>query len=235
LPRRRGTSRIPDEVSSGTMLELRSPHDDFRFRAHRVDARGARRGAIVVIQEIFGVTEHIRERCDAFAAAGYDAIAPSLFDRVAPGFVVPEDSDGIEKGRAAVAATPWPQVAADVQAAIAAVEPPVFVTGYCWGGAVTWLAAARCSGLTAASAFYGRLINMLLDEVPAVPIILHYGARDASIPPAAVDEVRARHPRIPVYLYDAGHGFCRKGSGDYEAASCALATERTLAFFAQPA
>lgn len=215
------------------MVELRSSHDGFHFDAHRVDATAPRRGSVVVVQEIFGVTDHVRERCDAFAAAGYDALAPSLFDRVERGFLVGLDAEGMQRGRAAVAASPWPQVVADVQAAIDALAPPVFITGFCYGGAVTWLAAARCTGLTAASAFYGRMINQLLDEPPRVPILLHYGARDASIPPAAVDEVRARYPEIPVHLYDAGHGFCRQGSADYDAASCTLATERTLAHFAR--
>jgi carboxymethylenebutenolidase len=214
------------------VIELVSTHDRFRFGAHHVPARGARRGAVVVIQEIFGVSDHVRERCDAFAAAGYDALAPSIFDRIEPGFQAPLDAAGFDKGRAAVTASPWPQVAGDVQAAIAALAPPVFITGFCYGGAVTWLAAARCTGLTAASAFYGRMINALLDDTPRVPIVLHYGSRDPSITPAMIDEVRARHPAVPVHLYDAGHGFCRQGSADHDAASCALATERTLAFFA---
>lgn len=217
-----------------TAIELRSAHDGFTLTAHHATAHGARRGGVVVIQEIFGVTEHVRERCDAFAAAGYDAVAPSLFDRIERGFLAPLDAGGLARGRAAVEASPWPQVVADVQAAIDALAPPVFVTGFCYGGAVTWLAAARCAGLTAASAFYGRLINTLLDDAPRVPIVLHYGAHDPSIPPAAVDEVRARYPSIPVHVYPAGHGFCRQGSADYHATSCALATERTLALFASP-
>ena len=213
---------------------LRSPHDGFTLGAHRVDARGARRGGVVVIQEIFGVSDHVIERCASFAAAGYDAIAPALFDRVEPGFAAGLDAAGIERGRAAVAASPWPQVIADVQAAIDALAPPVFVTGLCYGGAVAWLAAARCTGLAAAAGFYGRLINTLLGDAPRVPTILHYGTRDPSIPLAAVDEVRARYPEVPVYLYDAGHGFCRAGSADHAAAACALATQRTLAHFAGP-
>jgi carboxymethylenebutenolidase len=214
------------------MIRLRSSHDGFTVDAYRVDARPPRRGGVVVIQEIFGVSDHVRERCDTFAAAGSDAIAPSLFDRIEPGFTAGLDAAGMQKGRDAVAASPWPQVIADVQAAIDALAPPVFVTGFCYGGAVTWLAAARCTGLTAASGFYGRLINALLDDPPRVPIILHYGERDPSIPPAAVEEVRARYPDVPIHLYPAGHGFCRAGSADFDAASCALATERTLAHFA---
>jgi carboxymethylenebutenolidase len=214
--------------------DLRSAYDGKTIGAYRASARGERQGSIVVVQEIFGVSDHIRERCDTYAAAGYDAIAPSIFDRVERGFQAPLDMSGTTKGRAAVDASPWEQVAGDIQAAIDALAPPVFITGFCYGGAVTWLAAARCRGLTAASAFYGRLINNLLDDAPRVPIILHYGMKDPSIPMAAVDEVRARYPDLTVFMYPATHGFCRQGSETYDAASCALATERTLAFFASP-
>lgn len=212
--------------------DLRSAYDGTNIGAYRAAAAGERRGGVVMVQEIFGVSAHVRERCDAYAAAGYDAIAPSIFDRVERGFQAPLDAAGLQKGRAAVVASPWEQVAADIQAAIDALAPPVFVTGFCYGGAVTWLAAARCRGVTAASAFYGRLINDLLDDAPRVPIILHYGERDPSIPATAVAQVRERYPDVPAYLYPAGHGFCRQGSADYDAGSCTLATERTLAFFA---
>lgn len=137
------------------MTTLTSAHDGFTLTAHRVAAVGPRRGGVVVIQEIFGVSDHVRERCATFAAAGYDAIAPSLFDRIEPGFTAGLDAAGFAKGRDAVAASPWPQVIADVQAAIDALAPPVFITGFCYGGAVAWLAAARCTGLAAASGFYG--------------------------------------------------------------------------------
>ena len=215
-------------------MQLKSGHDGFELGAYHAAARGERRGSVVVIQEIFGVSEHIRERCDMYAAAGYDAIAPSLFDRIERDFQAELTPEGSVKGRAAYQATPWAQVVADLQAAIDAMAPPVFVTGFCWGGAATWLAAQRCRGLTAASGFYGRMINELLDEPPRIPIILHYGTRDPSITPAMVDEVRARYPDVPVYLYDATHGFCRTPANPeiYDAASCATATERTLAFFA---
>ena len=138
---------------------LTSAHDGFTLTAHRVEAIGPRRGGVVVIQEIFGVSDHVRERC-------------ATFDRIEPGFAAGLDAAGFAKGKDAVASSPWPQVMADVQAAIDALAAPVFITGFCYGGAVAWLAAARCTGLAAASGFYGRLINTLLGEAPRVPTIL---------------------------------------------------------------
>lgn len=213
------------------METLISKHDGFGFEAYRAAAEGARKGGVVVIQEIFGVTEHIRDMCGRFAAAGFEALAPALFDRIETGFDAPLTPEGIEKGRDAVMASPMPQVAGDLQAAIDALDGPVFVTGFCYGGAMAWLAAQRCTRVAAASGFYGRMINMLLDQPPRAPIILHYGKNDAGIPLAEVDKVRAAFPDVPIHLYDAGHGFCRKASHDYDAASCDLAMARTLSHF----
>lgn len=213
---------------------LRSGHDGAAVPAFAVRARGQAAGGVVVIQEIFGVTRHVKEISAFFADAGYDVLAPALFERVAPGLDAEPDAEGIAKGRAAFMATSWPQVVSDVQAAIDALVKPCFVTGFCWGGAATWAAAAHCEGMRAASGFYGRLITDLLDQPPKAPIMLHYGARDASIPLDDVERVRAAAPAdTPIHLYDAGHGFCRRGSADFNAAACDLALQRTLDWFAR--
>ena len=215
-------------------ITLTSKIDGFGLSAISAEPKGAPIGGVVVIQEIFGLTDHVEEICGVFADAGYHAIAPSLFDRVEKGFLVGHDQDGIQRGIAAVMKSPWPQVVSDMQAAIDALPQPVYVTGFCYGGAAAWMAAAQCTGVKAASCFYGRLIANLLDHKPKAPVMLHYGARDASIPPENVESVRLAAPNSPLYLYDAGHGFCRAGSPDYDAAACALATQRTLAHFAGP-
>ncbi|MDX2238648.1 MAG: dienelactone hydrolase family protein [Hyphomonadaceae bacterium] len=209
-----------------------NPKDGFALTAYRASAAGMRRGGVVVAQEIFGVTDHIRAICDDFAAHGYDAIAPSLFDRVAPGFHAAHDAAGIQSGLAAVQASPWEQVAGDVQACLDALDGPRYVTGFCYGGAVAWLAAARCTSVAAASGFYGRLINALIAERPKAPMILHYGERDAGIPLSEVDKVREAHPDVTIHLYPAGHGFCRAGSADHHPESAALALQRTRDHFA---
>lgn len=214
-------------------ITLTSKIDGFGLSAISAQPKGAPIGGVVVIQEIFGLTDHIEEICGVFADAGYHAIAPSLFDRVEKGFLVGHDQDGIQRGIAAVMKSPWPQVVSDMQAAIDALPQPVYVTGFCYGGAAAWMAAAQCTGVKAASCFYGRLIANLLDHKPKAPVMLHYGARDASIPPENVESVRLAAPNSPLYLYDAGHGFCRAGSHDYDAAARELALDRTLNWFAR--
>src|SRR5689334_6948655 len=154
----------------GETIRLTSALDGFTFDAYHATPTDARRGGLLLIQEIFGVTDHIRELCDGFAADGYEVIAPSFYDRLERGFAAAYD-----------------------QAAIDALKAPVFVTGFCWGGAATWLVACRCSGVAAASSFYGRRISELQDETPRAPIIMNFGKKDASIPTARVDEIRERH------------------------------------------
>jgi hypothetical protein len=108
----------------------------------------------------------------------------------------------------------------------------VCITGYCYGGTMSWLAAARLDGLAAASCYYGGNIAQMVGLKPQCPTICHFGAKDAHIPlVGAVDKIEAAHPDVPVYVYDAGHGFARKNSADYDAASDRLAFERTLDLF----
>jgi carboxymethylenebutenolidase len=216
----------------GETVTLTSRFDGFELSAYRAATADARRGGLVLIQEIYGVTDHIRELCDGFAQDGYEVIAPAFYDRLERDFAADYSPEAIRKGVRYSEATPWDQVAGDAQAAIDALAPPVFATGFCWGGAATWLAACRCDGLAAAAAFYGRRISELKDETPKAPIILHFGKADASIPPERIAEISERHPDVPVYLYDAGHGFVSDRRSDYHADSARLARLRTLAFFA---
>jgi len=217
----------------GEMITLKSRFDSFELAAYHAPPRDARRGGLVLVQEIFGVTEHIRELCDGFAEDGYEVIAPSFYDRAAPGFTADYSPESIEKGRELSAAAPWDQVQGDLQAAIDALAGPVFVTGFCWGGAAAWLAACRCDGLAAAACFYGRRISELVDETPKVPTILHFGKSDPTIPLEKVEEIRERHPELPIYLYDAGHGFVSDRRADYDPDSARLARLRTLAHFSR--
>ncbi len=217
----------------GETVRLTSPLDGFAFEAYRTVPPDARRGGLVLVQEIFGVTDHIRELADGYAADGYETLAPSFFDRRAPGFQAGYDAEGIAKGRDLSEATPWEEVAADLQAAIDALAAPVFVVGYCWGGTAAWLAACRCDGLAGASAFYGRRIPELLSETPRVPIILHFGRDDVSIPPAVVEAIAAAHEDLPIHLYDAGHGFVSDRRADYRPDAARLARLRTLQLFAR--
>jgi carboxymethylenebutenolidase len=217
----------------GETIKLKSRFDGVELAAYRAAPRDARRGGLVLAQEIFGVTDHIRELCEGFAEDGYEVIAPAFFDRTAPGFEADYSPASIDKGKALSQATPWEQVQGDLQAAIDALAPPVFAVGYCWGGAVAWLAACRCDGLTAAAGYYGRRISELVDETPKVPTILHFGKTDASIPPESIEAIRERHPELPIFLYDAGHGFVSDRRSDYDADSAKLARLRTLAHFSR--
>lgn len=216
-----------------TRTTVKSGLDGFELSALKALPSGEPQGGVVVIQEIFGLTPHIEEICGYFAGEGYAAIAPSLFDRVEKGFHAEHDPEGIQKGIQAVMKSPWDQVAADIQATVALLPKPCYAVGFCWGGAAAWIASARCTGLNAVSCFYGRMIADLLADQPKASPMFHYGARDPGIPMENVERVRAGAPDWPLYLYDAGHGFCRKGSADYNEQARDLALARTVDWFAR--
>ena len=218
-------------MQQGEAIRLTSARDGFTFGAYHVAPADARHGGLVLIQEIFGVTDHIRALCDSFAEEGYEVIAPSLYDRLEQGFESGYGPEAVAKALAFSQTTPWDQVEGDLNAAIAALAGPVFVTGFCWGGTAAWMAACRCLGLSAASSFYGRRIPELLAETPACPTILHFGKTDRSIPPAVIDQIAAAHPDLMIHLYDAGHGFVSDRSADYSEDCARLARLRTLQLF----
>jgi len=204
--------------------------DGHRLDAYAASPAGEPRGGIVVIQEIFGVTRHIRAVADSYAAAGYEAIAPALFDRVEKHVDVPYTD--MARGIAFMQAMKMDQVILDVQAAVQAVAPAgkVGVVGYCWGGTVAYVAAARL-GVAAAVSYYGGGTTNFLAEKPKVPVMYHYGERDTHIPLAAVEQVKAADPGGIFYLYPADHGFNCTDRASYEPASANLAFERSVEFF----
>jgi carboxymethylenebutenolidase len=215
----------------GETIHLTNPADGFTFAAYRAPPGNARQGGLVLVQEIFGVTDHIRELADGYAEAGYEVIAPAFYDRLEPGFEADYGADSVAKGAVYSPATPWDQVQGDLQAAADALAGPVFVVGYCWGGTAAWLAACRCTGVAAVSSYYGRRIPELIGETPLCPTILHFGKRDASIPPEDVEAIAAAHPDLMIFRYDAGHGFNSDRRADFDADCARLAKLRTLQLF----
>jgi len=202
---------------------------------YRAEPKAAARGAIVVIQEIFGVNSHIRAVADGFAADGYVAVAPALFDRIRPGIELGYTPDTVKEGRELRSKLAIDDVLADVQTAIDSVKSagPIGVVGYCWGGYVTWMAAARCTGLACAVDYYGTQTLDAKNEHPRVPVMLHFGEKDATTPADRIAELRATHEPhgAKFFTYDADHGFNCDQRGSYDAPSAKLARERTLAFF----
>jgi carboxymethylenebutenolidase len=221
---------MAEAPSLGDAIRLESLADGFAFGAYHVRTPDVRRGGLVVLHAIWGVTPHIRALSDGFAEQGYEVIAPCLFDRNLSGFADRDVDEGSRaRRRDLAAATDWRLTMGDVQAAIDALAGPVFAVGFCYGGTVAWMAAARCEGLAAASCFYGGAIAAYADETPRCPTILHFGKADPLIPLADVEAVKARHPDVPVWLYEAGHAFM--APSDYDPDAAHLARLRTLQFF----
>lgn len=210
--------------------------DGHELGAYRAAPGDAARGRLVVVQEIFGINGHIRAVCDGFAADGYEVIAPALFDRAERGVELDYDKSGTARGRELRGRTGNDNAVRDIAAAVAALggAAKVGVVGYCWGGALAWLAATRL-GVACAVGYYGSQILDYSYEIPHCPVLLHFGTEDASTPADGIQRVRAAHPEVTIHLYPAGHGFNCDQRADYHAESAALARERTLAFFADHA
>jgi carboxymethylenebutenolidase len=206
--------------------------DGHGLSIYRADPAGTPRGALVIVQEIFGVNSHIRAVCDDYAREGYVAVAPALFDRVERGVELGYQEGDVAAGRAIREKVSLEQALADVEAAAKEVAGvgKIGVVGYCWGGTVAWVAATRSRTFAAAVSYYGGGVPDLAEERPNCPALLHFGEQDHAIPLAGVERLKAAHPGLPIHLYPAGHGFNCDQRASYHAESARLARERTLAF-----
>ena len=212
-----------------TTLMARDGHE---FQAYLAAPPGRPRGAIVVLQEIFGVNRHIRAVTDSFAAEGYTAIAPALFDRIRRGIDLGYSGPQGEEGRGYMQQLKPEQTMKDIAAAVAVVKHSgrVATVGYCWGGALSYRAACELP-LACGVVYYGNPRDT--SKMPKCPVMYHFGSADKSIPLTEVERLKAAHPQGIFYVYDgAGHGFNCDLRPSYDAAAAALARRRTLDFLA---
>jgi carboxymethylenebutenolidase len=209
--------------------------DGHTFSAYLAQPQGKPRGAIIVVQEIFGVNHHIRSVADRFTADGYVAIAPAMFDRFERNVDLGYTPETIAHGRSIKVQVTQEMAMADLAVTVEAVSHAgkVGIVGYCWGGFIAWLASAFLDGITCAVPYYGGGMLEHLDIQPRVPVLGHFGDRDAIIPAIGVKQLQAKHPHHKFYLYSADHGFNCDERGSYDRAAADLARERTLAFFRQ--
>ncbi len=208
--------------------------DGHALKAWRAAPAGKPKGAIVVVQEIFGVNHHIRDVAERFAREGYLAIAPAMFDRYERDFDVGYGPDDMTKAFAIYPKIDMPNALLDIEAARAAVATAgkTGVVGYCMGGTAAWLSATRLK-FDASVCYYGGGIDAFASEKPHCPVIMHFGSKDAHIPLDKVDAIKRAQPNIPVYVYDADHGFSCDERASFDKAAHELAWSRTTKFFAE--
>lgn len=213
--------------------------DGHSFDAYRAQPDGAPKAGLLVIQEIFGVNVHIKAVSDAFAADGYLAVAPAMFDRKRRQVDLGYTAETVAEGRALKDEVGWDDPVADMKAGLASLrdslgpDGKIGVVGYCWGGSLAWLAACRLE-TNCAVGYYGGQIGQFNDEQPRSATMLHFGTEDSGIPLATVDAIRHAHPEVEIHLYEgAGHGFNCDQRPDYDPAAFALARERSIAHFAE--
>jgi len=215
----------------GKIIELGAA-DGHKLAAYRAEPDGKPRGALIVVQEIFGVNSHIRSVADGYAADGYLAIAPAFFDRVERGLDIGYAQADIERGRAFIPKMQWDKVMLDAGAALGNVKSAgkTGIVGYCWGGTVSWMGASRLAGLSAAVTYYGGGITANSGEKPKCPVMSHWGETDQSIPIDGVKKFLAEHKEVTSFIYPAGHGFNCDQRGSYNADSAKTARQRSLEF-----
>jgi carboxymethylenebutenolidase len=211
------------------MVRLKAA-DGHELDAYVAEPNGKAKGGIVVVQEIFGVTGHIQRVADQYAAAGYRAIAPAMFDRIRRGITL--DYKDVQQGIAYMLELKWPNTLADVGAAAKELRSAgrVAIVGYCWGGTVAHVAAADLT-FDAAISYYGGGVAKMLDKKPRCPILYHFGDQDHSIPMPDVEKIRAAYPGSEFYVYPgAQHGFNCDERGSYSAPDAKLALTRSIEF-----
>ena len=218
----------------GSMIQLTAA-DGHKFSAYRAEPKGQPKGALVVVMEIFGVNSHIKKVTDEYAADGYLAIAPAMFDRVQPGFDIGYTPADIEIGRGLMQKMKMDDALKDVTVATQNVASAgkTGIVGYCWGGTVAWKAACNLASLACAVPYYGGGVPGLIGEQPKCPVMFQWGETDQSIPLDKAKEVAAAHKDQIHYFYPAGHGFNCDQRGSYNAESSQLARKRTLEFLAR--
>ena len=216
--------------------------DGHQLGAYIVKPEGTPKGAVVVVQEIFGVNPSIRGVADDFAAQGYYAIAPALFDRFKRDIELGYSGVDMVEAFALYGMLSTDSALKDVTAAFAEAKKTVkdvAVVGFCYGGLMSWLSATRgpAEGMTPACcvAFYPGGVGKVADETLACPVMVHIGAADDHIKQDQIEAVKNAHPEVPLYLYaDAGHGFYNSFRGkDYNEAQAKVARGRTLDFLGQ--
>ncbi|MGB3336811.1 MAG: dienelactone hydrolase family protein [Devosia sp.] len=211
-------------------------NDGFTLNAYRAVPEGKPRAGVVVIQEVWGLNNFIRDVVDRYARHGFLAVAPAMFDRVEFGY----ESDNYGPEQFVVIGELMKKfdhktALIDVQAAIGAASEggKVGITGYCFGGAVSWRAAAHeGTGLSAASGYYGGGVPNYIELAPRIPTEMHFGDQDTGIPLEQIEALKARHKEADIYTYPAAHGFCNnQRPSNFNEAACTKASARTLDFF----
>jgi carboxymethylenebutenolidase len=208
--------------------------DGHEFAAYMAPAIGTPRGAVVILQEIFGVNEHIRGVVDQYAAAGFLTIAPALFDRVARNIELDYTPADFELGRGYRVQLELAKTLLDITAAINVVRHAgrVALIGYCWGGQLAWIGGSQLR-VNAVVGYYASRVWEVLEHVPKCPTLLHFGDQDEFIPRAQVEKVQAAYPTGQYFFYPATHGFNCNARANYDAPSAQLAWQRTQAFLTE--
>lgn len=228
----------------GSMISVATLDGEASFAAYRAEPAGEPKGAIVVIQEIFGLTPGIRAKCDTWAAEGYLALAPDMFWRIQPGLDLdPDVPEQMQEAFGFFQKFDFDEGIKDVEATIRAARAAVAgrkvgLVGFCMGGRMAYLAATR-TDVDASVGYYAVGLPALLRESHAIgrPLLLHIAKDDAHVPPdqqAAIHAGLDDNPHVTIVDWDGvDHGFATETGKRRNDAVARQADARTKAFFAE--
>lgn len=215
------------------MMRQLTAADGHSFDCWFEPAQGTRRGGLVILQEIFGVTDQLKGVAARYAKLGYEVAIPALFDRKEKGAVIPFDQ--ATRGRDLMLSIDMADCIADAAAAVDALKENggnVAVMGFCWGGGLA-LRAAQKLDIAGGISFYGTRLKQYLDCPLKAPMQGHFGTTDDHTPADLLEEVKAYLPDFEMYMYEAGHAFANDARATYVADAAELAHQRTEAFLAK--
>jgi carboxymethylenebutenolidase len=221
---------IMEKNGTGAQVQI-TAKDGHGLTCWMQPARGERRGGLVILQEIFGVTDQLKGLARRYAGLGYDIAVPALFDRQHKDAVFPFDT-GAAAGRDLMLAAKLEETMADIEAAVEAVRDGngrVAVIGFCWGGGLA-VRAAQTLDIAGAVAFYGTRLPQYLDRPLKSPLLCHFGTQDDHVPKEMLDQFTTCFPEAEIHLYEAGHAFANDARPAYVPEAAELAHERTKAF-----
>ncbi len=223
-------------MSDWIKLKAEDGHD---LKAYVARPKGDPIGALVLVQEIFGINSHVRGVADGYARDGFLVIAPALFDRIERDLELGYGPEDMKRAFELYPKLKPDLSLLDVAAAFMEAKKAgkgIGVIGYCYGGLISWLAATRGENLkmrpSCCVGYYAGGIGAVAKEEPSCPVMLHFGADDTHIGKDQIDAVRAAHPDVEIFVYEgAGHAFNRDvDPSHFNAAAAKLARQRTLKF-----
>jgi carboxymethylenebutenolidase len=212
------------------MMKTLVASDGHSLECWTTKATGERKLCLVILQEIFGVTDQLKKVADRYASQGYEVAIPALFDRHKIGTVVPFDQAAA--GRDIMLGLQLLNTMRDIDAAVQHLSQEgcdVAVMGFCWGGGLA-IRAAQTLDISGAVAFYPTRLSEYFDRPLKAPVLAHFGLHDSHVPMDVLNKAKTFMPEMTTHTYEAGHAFANDERAEFVTNAASLAHKRSEVF-----